>query len=67
MSKIKTKEWCVVHWLGGEVIRFGTEKDCRKYARKESFNPKCPIFYAFPVAGVIVHYHKQVEKKSKKK
>lgn len=54
---IKKNTWCVMHWLTGKTDRFGTEKDCKKWARKMSFNPQAPIFYAFPVAGIVIHYH----------
>lgn len=52
------KKWCVIHWLGGEVKMFGSEKECKKWATTNSFNKDAPIFYAFPVAGVIIHAHK---------
>ena len=54
---MKSKKWCVVHWLSGEVKMFGSEKECQSWAKKNSFNPKAPIYYAFPVAGLIVHSH----------
>ena len=56
---IKKGDWCVMHWLGGEIKMFGTEKDCRQWAKSNSYNDKAPIYYAFPVAGVnlVVHHH----------
>jgi hypothetical protein len=60
--RIKKGDWCVMHWLGGEIKMFGTEKDCRDYAKRNSYNKNAPIFYAFPVAGVqlIIHHHEHI-------
>jgi len=57
-SKKKQQPWCVIHWLGGEVKMYGSEKNCKAWAKRNSFNPEAPIFYAFPVAGILIHNHK---------
>jgi hypothetical protein len=71
LSKSTPKDWCVIHWLGGEVKIFGTEKECKAWAKKNSFNPNAPIYYAFPVAGIVIHNHKHehthIEKSHTKK
>jgi len=33
---IKKGDWCVMHWLGGDIRMFGTEKDCRACREKSS-------------------------------
>lgn len=57
--------WCVVHWVDGSAKMFGTQKECREWARKNSFNKDAPIYYAFPVAGIVIqsnlHFHETVE------
>jgi hypothetical protein len=69
---MQRSNWCVVHWLTGAVKRYGSRKECREWASKKSYNKDAPIYYAFPVAGIVLHEHihehthKHIEKPAKK-
>lgn len=73
LPKSTPKEWVVVHWISGDVQHFGKEKDCKDWAKKNSFNKDAPIYYAFPVKGLVLHTHQHehqhthVEKKETQK
>lgn len=61
-----------MHWLGGELKMIGSEKDCRAWAKKNSYNSEAPIYYSFPIAGITLqvikheHTHKEIPGKIKK-
>lgn len=57
-KKQEKQQWCVVHWLSGEVKLIGSKAACTKYAKRNSFNPESPIYIPIPVAGIILHNHK---------
>lgn len=46
-----------MHWLGGDVKLIDTKKECFKWIKKNEINSKSPIYYAFPVDGVVIHKH----------
>lgn len=58
VEKKQSKQvWCVIHQFGGKVDFIGSKQDCLKRAKRESFNPKHPIYYAIPVDGMVIHNH----------
>ena len=62
---LKSKQWGVLHWLTGELKMIGSEKEAREWIKRSNYNPSSPIFYAFPIGGIMLHY--VVDKRTKSK
>ncbi len=50
--KEKSKYWAAVHWLGSIKMIFFSEKECVKFCKKNSYNPKAPLYVPMPMFGV---------------
>lgn len=52
MSNKKIQFWAAVHCLGSIKMIFSTEKECRAWCKRNSYNPKHPIYISLPLHGV---------------
>lgn len=48
----KKTNWVACHMLDGSIKMTGTEKEVRVWCKRNSPNPKSPIYYAYPVNGI---------------
>lgn len=46
--------WAAVHFLGDVSCLFETEKACRDYCKRNSFNPKSTIYKPVKLYGITV-------------
>ena len=57
-EKQAKQDYCVIHWLGGTVKLIGSMTECRKWAKRNNYSEKHPIYLTLPIAGVVIHNHK---------